>query len=321
VIATFASLLIAAAQPAAPPPIIAPAPSVPCHSATVEEVEAAPDRFSDRCVVVSGLGGRLRLFGSVESYYRFGVAAKGGHVGLVGIDGPAGRLRGEPIFLTVVGYVSTCRKLGDMLRQAGHPDRLPTYCLFGLDPVIVVTDQTADPTRHAERLVGEENRRIHGTLELAPSDWPLRPKLLRAAKEFGKAIAAGNVAALKSMHGEKAGSDRELLPYLLQRTDSPFAELRRRRPRQIAILLRTSPAFRETSRRDGFAFLCFCRTADCTALWPISFEDAENRPDRPYACTYYDPTEIAPFSTFIGPGFLPEPEASAFHRPSESSRQ
>lgn len=320
-IAALVPLLLAAAQPGAPPPARE---AKPCLPASVEEIAAAPGRFLGRCVVVSGVAGRALLFDDIEGYYRFGrigQESQRSHVGLAGIDGPGGRPHDDPVFLRVVGRVASCQEIRDVLNEAGRRDLLPPYCQFGLSPLILVDRHEADPERRYERLVGEANRRLHGTLDHAPADWELLPRLREAAETFRRAIAAGDMAALIAMHGLEEASDPELLDYLLKRPDSPFAELRDGTVRQIAILLRTDPALEAQARRDGLAFLCFCRTADCTGLWPISFYDAyQGRADRPYACTFHNPGGRGLLSTSVVPGLLPEPATSAFRRPGDSSR-
>lgn len=321
-IAALAFLLLSGGQPVSRPPV-----AEPCTRTSVEEIAAAPDSFVGRCVSVSGIAGRARLFGSVEGFYRDGRVDEGGsgrgHVGLVGVDGPAGRPNEDPVFLDIVGRVATCGQLREVAVQAGRPELVPPYCRFGLAPVILVGDQRPGSSRRIERLLCEENRRLLGTLELAPSDWDLLPQLRQAAERFRRAVAARDVAALREMHGlaEDPFPDPELLPHILDEPDSPFAELRDGSPRQLAILRRTDPGLREQARRDGFAFLCFCRTGDCSGLWPISFDDAQSRPDRPFVCTYHYPSGSALLYTSVRPGFLPEPAASAFRRRSESSRR
>jgi hypothetical protein len=326
VLAAAASLLLAAAQPAVP--VTAP---IPCRAETasvmtVDEVAATPHLFMGRCITVSGMGGRARIFGGVEAYYRQG---RGGaeeersHLGLVGLRSRGGLPGEEPVALTVTGILSSCRELRELVGTRRPGLSLPPYCLFGLAPVIVVMDHRIDPSRRYERLVGDENRRTHGTLALAADDWVARTGLREAAEEFRRAVAAGDVAALRRLHAHEGdpAADPELIPYFLDQPDSPFAELRAGGPRQLAVLLHTGRMREQlvASGRDEDSFLCFCRTADCSGLWPISAADAENRADRPYVCTYHTTQGHARFRTSVAHGFLPEPAASAFRRPPDSS--
>lgn len=302
-IGALASLLIAAAQPVArvPDPAL-------CLRVEAEELARTPDTFINRCVVVEGMGVRSRLYTDREGIYSDDRVP--GPVPYVGLVDPARGELEDPAFVRVVGRATTCREVRWAQYERPDSGTVPPMCsdFSGTNAIIMVSERRVDRRRRYERLVGEEHRARHGSLIFPPADWDSLAHVLRMAEAFRRAIANRDAAGLARLHP----LDPAITQHLLDDPASPFADLRDGRPRQTAVLLHSY--WRRTEQAQGRrAFVCFCRTADCTGIWPIAFNDAVNRADRPFACTYWSSRGDSLW-TPVNQSLLPEPARTAIRR-------
>jgi hypothetical protein len=329
--------LLAAAAPAVPAAQVWP--DQPCTArtaerATVVEITSRPDHYFGRCVTVTGPYAGITMFSDREGMYlvnRYGpdgnpTAADIGH--RIGIDRQQLRNIGlrYPLQTTVTGRVDTCERRRARLEQdARARGEIPLFLLSGYchyygGPTIVV-DAFEITERSFERLSGESARRKYGNLAPMPADWQQRAVVETLTADFLAALRAGDRAALTALHDIRPNTtnehDRAVLFDLLESLQSPFAAFRRTPPSQIAYFVGASGGVPLPNDNYIAARVCFCRTADCTGRWPISNNDADADPDRPYVCTAVEPRDWSPrragFRTPVATsGWLREPVATAF---------
>jgi hypothetical protein len=331
----FLAAFLAAASPASAPP-------QPCTRrtavhATVVEIGRNPARYLDRCVTVSGAFAGIRMYSGRDGLYltqRFG--ADGNHIGAnlahrIGIDNQDMRdLRMRyPQSTIVTGRVDSCERRYQRIRAAGGIPFLGGYCHYESGPTIVVDAYEISGQRF-ERMTGEAARGRFGNLVAMPADWPTRAAVEAIAAEFLAALRGRDRAALTALHDIRDSAnehDRAMLYDLLDSQYSVFAQARAAAPAQTAIFVSAAadgtPFGRDSA--DPAAIVCFCRTSDCADRWPLTFNDANNAPGRPYACTKVEPRDWRPrragLSTPIAGGWLAEPAQTAFRAaPNGSTR-
>lgn len=272
---------------------------------TVTAIGENLDRYLDRCVTVSGPASSIALFSSVEGVYRAQRRAidgrgdpKEGRQHRLGLYSDDDVLRKSNLsnltWLTVTGRVDSCeRKRERALAEAGEDIvvMMLGYCHSLGGAVIDAVGFSVDPGRTPQRLVGEPARSRVGDLVQAPDDWLQLSALRRLAADFRAALRKGDRRALAEMHDIGADPDareRALLEFLIDRPDSPFAQVRRNRAVPMAIFIRRSEIERARARlpvEAPFGTICLGRRGDRRRAWPISADDADNDPERPYACT------------------------------------
>ena len=333
----IAALIAAAASVQGAPAPLPPLP--PCTAAeavrtSVVEIGSHPDRFLDRCVTVSGAFAGVSMYSGREGLYlvqRFGRDGNVPGANLVhriGIDNQGLRdlrLR-YPQQAIVTGRVDSCARRYARIQAAGGIPFLGGYCHYYSGPTILVSAYALTEARY-ERLTGEGARSAYGNLVAMPADWPHRAELEAVTAEFLQAIRAGDrakLAALNETNPETNEHGRALLFDLLQNPDSVFAQLRTAAPAQAAVFLLAAEDGTPLGRADGpAATICFCRTADCADRWPIALNDANNDPDRPYACIRAEPRDYPPRRVVLnmpfGGGWVTEPAATAFRAVTNNS--
>lgn len=318
------SALLFAAQPVA-------VASEPCTEdeaipTTVVEIATDPDRFLDRCVTVTGAVAGVSMYSGREGMYlafRYGTDGNysaESRLHRIGIDRQDIRnLRlAFPRQTTVTGRVDSCERRFDRVVAAGGIPFLGGYCHYFSGPTIMVDSYAITERRH-ERMTGETARARYGNLAFMPDDWPGRPGAEAIVAEFLTALRTGNREKLAELHDfddENNEYQRGVLSDLLTRSHSPFAEARLAEPSQVAFFVSMAGDGSLLSHEGmgSASTVCLCRTNDCTGLWPISLNDANNAPDRPYACTFLQANEHGP-AWLVTPddgGWLTEPAATAF---------
>ena len=293
--------------------------------ASVVEIAGDPDRFLDRCVTVSGAVAGISIYSGREGMYlahRFGSDGNYSEEGRrhrIGIDRQDIRdLRmAYPQQATVTGRVDSCERRYKRIADAGGIAFLAGYCHYHSGPTIVVDSYSITEKRH-ERLIGEAARADFGDLAFMPSDWPARAGSEAVVADFLAAVRRGDRARLAELH-DFTDTDNEhrrgVLYALLQDAESPFTALRQGEAPQSTLFVSMAEDGtlfgREGTAPGGLA--CFCRTEDCTGLWPIALNDANNARDRPFVCTHLqgDGSRPAWLVTPVGGGWLMEPAASA----------
>ena len=301
---------------------------------TVVEIRSHPARYLDRCVTVTGAFAGIRMYSGREGLYlafRFGsdrndTRANWAH--LIGIDNQEmrnQRLR-YPQRTTVTGRVDSCERRYARIEAAGGIPFLAGYCHYDGGPTIVVATYDISDTRY-ERMIGEEARRRYGNLVVMPANWLGRAQIEALAAEFLQALRTGDrpkLDLLHEIHDESNEHDRALLSELLENPESVFAQLRRAPPTQTAFFALAAADGSPRGQDDGpAATICFCRIGDCSGRWPISYNDANNDPERPYVCTHAEPRDYPPqpivLNTPVGGGWVREPVATAYRAAANGS--
>jgi hypothetical protein len=324
----LAGLLLLAQPTSAPPPACTAAESI---ETSVTEIAGDPDRFLDRCVTVTGAMAGISLYSGREGMYlshRFGPDGNyvpEARVHRIGIDRQDLRALGlaYPQRTTVTGRVDTCERRYARIEAAGGMPLLGGYCHYHRGPTIVVDAYSVTEQRY-ERMTGEAARARFGDLAFMPQNWPTRRAAEAVIAEFLAALRDGDRAKLADLHefvDEENRHRQGVLFSMLEDPHSVFAGLRREVPLQTAyfVLAAEDGTLFGRDYEGPSATVCFCRTADCTGLWPISLNDANNAPDRPYACTKIESRDYRPgrpvLTTFIAGGWLTEPVATAMAEP------
>ena len=335
------SLFAAAALAAPSPPPCSPQISI--HT-SVAEIGLHPNRFMGKCVTVAGLFLGVAMYGSVKDMYltfRFGSdgnydrqALRRGRVGLYSPNNELRALRLEAIpRIEVTGTVDSCERRSAAARAQEKADlargkvslfMLSGYCHFNGGAVVNAVSWSFDSTQRYERLSGEAARENYGNLVEMESGWPFAADLRSTSAAFLAALRAGNRSKLMELHDfTNPGQEfnRKVMRLLLDRTDSPFVQIRANPTPQEKIFV---DAYEVEQWREGkrsklpFGLACYCRTKDCKGRWPISRNDADNWITRPYACVGIRKEDWPGGKLIVdlpvGNGrWLAEPEVSAFH--------
>ena len=284
---------------------------------SVEQLGARPKKYLGRCVTVSGPTRIYRMYSGVEGVYLSQQLGRDGYVPLrnqrhrIGLYFGAGEkedaqpahpeelVDGPFRFTRVTGVADSCERMAQALPRGGvesvDPETGQTmititmlggYCPYDPGAVVWVTAVSVDPASRYERLTGEKNREIYGSLVRVGPSWRHYRHLRRLGSAIRHAIRAGDRAALSKLYG-KFGVGSEALRFLLEDPHSPFAELRTAK-RQLPFVILAQEWDQEgipaNDRRTKDALICFCRSGDCSGLWPIAAIDAGPDPDHPFAC-------------------------------------
>jgi hypothetical protein len=335
-IAAFAAFIFGAMQPASAPSAAACTASA-AQRTTVEEIAAAPEQWAGRCVTIEGPASGTTIYSGIDGVYlahrgpggrAHGRAAARHRLGLYSRDSALrARFAGSPaVHLTVTGTVDTCARM-QARADAARGDEIYVGSLGGFchsfgGAVVHASTWVADPSRRYRRQAGEAARQRIGTYAPMPADWPHRPALEAFARDFLQALRSADREGLAALHGEDARSDEggTLLPALLRERGGGWADIRRQAFPQAAIFVTAAEgggaAPPLADQPEGL--ICFCRSGDCAQLWPISWGDADNAQERPYACTFVSPAEWVPRRAVLDTprrsAWLPEPPQSAFRR-------
>lgn len=273
----------------------------------VTDIGERLEYYLGRCVTVSGPATSLALFSSVEGIYRSQrLTAEGNsdpgearrhRLGLSSRNNAIRSLKlGKVPWMTVTGIVDSCERKRDRAveaaRAAGEVAVIvgAGYCHYYGGAVVNAVAFSIDRSKAAQRLTGEAARREVGDLVPAPDDWPQLAALRRTGEEFRLALGRGDKRALAEMHDMSAkpgGQDSVFIENLVSGAESPFAEVRRDPSLPMALFVRRGELERARSGRLPewhFGTVCFARRADRSIDWPISANNADNDPARPYAC-------------------------------------
>lgn len=314
--------------------------------ATIASIGDRFDHWRGRCVTLSGPFTSISLYSSVEGLYltsRYEIDGNPAPATLrrnrIGIYSRNNRLREIGVGLRkivpieVTGRVDSCERMhAEAVAKAKAAGKIPIimmsgYCHYFSGAVIRV-DEYRLGHRAFERLAGERNRERFGNLVPMPESWPQRVVIERDMAEFLTALRSGDVARMAALHREKVETKnaytRKVFAALLDRSDSVFAEVRLEAGLPVRYFVDRSAFLRwhadGTRPEHPYALACICRTKDCEGRWPISDNDADNKPSRPYACTrlgwedWKGGTRV--FQTADGDsGWLAEPARTAFRPP------
>jgi hypothetical protein len=248
----------------------------------IRSVAGDQRRFQGRCITVTGVGVGPHVYADLDALYeqssdQFDPSANGA---VLGLDGPlVNRIpqRYERVRLTGV------------MKDCGRPVQGAMF-VFGychqynggvLELTHVVDLGPAGLTRRGQAFA----RPGYGDLTPAPANWPHLAAVHALVERLIATLRARDVQRLDQlMFGDPDAVDGTLLNrtnrMMLDDKRSPFAALRTAaRPVQWVVLIGWNQA-----AEDDSAVVCFCRIRDCSQSWPIARRDANNQPERPYAC-------------------------------------
>lgn len=267
-------------------------------SPTVSFSDATGSVALDSCVRIEGVAvGRVLVEDERARYRqeqrRNDPSSTGAVLGLYGEARP-----GEPTRVRIVGRLSDCATLHARATAASDPNSIVMmqgYChYFGGRVITAHSIEPIGPANFVRQTGGEAAEGLGNLSPLVDGD--VRRQMLAAAQRFASALRNGDRAALAQMHGggpsgTRRGSD-DANALLLDAPDSPFAPLRSAVPAAMEIFGWRPPLWADAEwhaerARTGSAeaIACFSARSDAAGLWPIDSKDADNRPERPYACT------------------------------------
>lgn len=296
----FLAALATAQAPAAPA----------CDAATARQAtfaQVTAQGAAGECVSIEGIVvGRLLLEDGRARYRREArqndPSSTGAILGLY-----AARTFDQPTRVRVVGRIGNC---STMQREAEAADRaraaggeatitmLTGYCHYFAGQVIsAATVEVFGPAPMLRLSRASAGPDLGNLAPLADGD--VRSRMEAAAASFLGAVRNGDRDLLSTMHGggrdgRRAQRDVESsVALILDADDSPFVPLRGD-GREIAFEifgwkepLWADADWRQQAARRGEAdaIACFSASRDADGLWPIDSKDADNIPERPYACT------------------------------------
>ncbi len=233
-------------------------------------IAASPAAWMGRCVVVDGLYSGERVYRDVDAIYGVTDASVGGYID--GLGQLPGAWRGS-----FVGRVSNCAEAEETLLASQL--RAPGISLHGRvlgctkpeGPFLMFMSTTGEfgPSGVKRRLPGGKG----GDLELAKQDWPHLAAVMQKARAFETAMRAGDARALGAIL-----DDAYRAQLLLDSDDSALSMLK------AGGGLPTILVEGDSGPDDAAAEACWCRQRACGRVWPVDSRDADNRPERPYAC-------------------------------------
>lgn len=240
------------------------------EKADIADIAAAPSAWMGKCVVVDGLYSDERVYRDVDAVYGLNAASLGGYID--GLGQLPGAWRGS-----FVGRVTECADLertlvAAQLRAPGislHGRVLGCAKPEGAMLMFMSTTGAFEPSELKRRMPGGRG----GNLDIAGQDWPHLAAAIETADAFAKAMLAGDADALADVLGDAYRAEQ-----LLTESGSALAFLRQGGGRPTIFKERTAAP-------DAIAAeACWCRQRACGKAWPIDSRDADNRPERPYAC-------------------------------------
>ncbi len=272
--------------------------------ATVPQIAANPDSYQGQCVVVDGVMQGLHLYESVDGVYLqprifSNPASSGFQLGLDHLPSFSEKYR----HVSIVGRVQDCETIREIAHANEKDDEIVMvmgYCHSNDGPYLWISELHKRSGPPFMRQLGFRDRQDYGDLEPAPADWPHRARVESLVAQFLKALRERNRDGLLDIHFRNVGlewKDDELnmQQLLLDDPKSPFREIRDGTgvPQQLLLVerdrLRERQQATDDPEADYTAYACFCREPDCTGRWPIATFDADNLPQRPYACTVVSP--------------------------------
>lgn len=205
--------------------------------------------------------------------------------------------------VTIVGrYYDLCRaarqaraKSGDLLIVMGGP------CHYGDLTGQMLKDVTVvSASNPAQRLQGEENRKVIGDLERLPVTWKDYDNAYATAQNWVRAVREGAENYYQQQYGPSFSSvSKQTRTFLLQESladrdswiwflagavDSPIARRKPQLDQQPFAIFEITSYRRGVNRKGVNAVVgCFCTRKTCEGSWPILNDDAKYFFD-PYVC-------------------------------------
>jgi hypothetical protein len=281
-----------------------------CDAATARVTtfaEATAEGAVGECVSIEGVAvGRLLLEDGRARYRRERRINDPSSTGaILGFYSP--QAFDQPTRVRVTGRLDHCAAMQSAVEAADRARAaqgeatisiLSGYCHYFAGQVITATAVEAAGLAPLVRLTAASAGPDLGNLApLAQGD--VRSRMEAAALAFLAAVRSGDRALLATMHGggeQGRRSARDVdssVAVILDIEDSPFARLRRHDGEVTYELfgwkepLWADAGWHQQAARRGEAdaIACFSGSPDAGSLWPIDSKDADNIPERPYACT------------------------------------
>jgi hypothetical protein len=329
VIAALASLLLAAGQPQPHGADCTMANAVP---ADAQRMAREPARWLGRCVRIEGYVSYNHFYSDVAGFYRYFASDYRDHRndGWLGLY-PRDRygFRGPMRRGAVAGVVHDCETDRDRA-EAERPDSIVMmtgFCHYRYGLVLNPASFRAAEAVEFERQIGEVARSSFGDLLSGSEAGEVPPEVAALVERFAAAILARDEERLSALvefvdrddQAHEEGAWRR--SFFLGEANSPLGDVRASSQR---IMFRERRSARSEDPFGGW-HVCFCRTPDCTGIWPISTVDATASPEHPYWCAsmYNRDYRLPPVTIGIStrPAYPLEPARTAFRRLSESSRR
>jgi hypothetical protein len=296
---------------------------------TVEAVAVDPERWIDRCITVAGAASWHMLYADVASIYRTG-RLPNGNAGAsqrfrIGLDdrhvSELRDWRGSIHPVTVTGRVDTCGRRAQRAESAARARNQPAvftlsgYCHW-LSGAVLIAERVERTGPPVERLMGAMLPRGSGELVEAPPTWRDRDALEEVADAFAAALRSDEAGPLANLLSVRPGTPHA--DHLLRQSRAAFRQLPHiPRTQLLHFISRYDPGQGLADNGSFEALTCFCRTADCSRLWPRSIMDADAAPERPYACYRVERGDwpgAVPQVSYSTSALLKEPQATALAR-------
>lgn len=284
----------------------------------ITEVTANPERYHFACVRVQGLTSgphnddivtisesQKAAYQRDETVYWRNRGSRS--IGVMAWDG----VEALPAFqfASITGIVIDCRIISDGLQAqegawraadlvGGSDDEmiiLPGgFCHFSSDPHIRANEVRILPVSPPPpRLLPRDRASLIGNLVPAPANWKWRQHVEELARKFLDVLRKRDFATFPQLHVEftDEGWNTLAINSATQLQDGAFAAFGRLMQSSHTPQILIAPyvwyymPYRLDPKEGSFtSVVCYCLTLDCRSSWPIQVFDADNRPDRPYAC-------------------------------------
>jgi len=261
--------------------------------ATIDTIQKDFKDWSGRCVRLRGLELGQHLFtdrmATLKPIDRSQASANGS------IDiypEKLGSTPPDPAMVEIIGKLDSCteqRAAFDALEKQKPRSiiMMTGYCHMSrenyVDPVSITVTSNKPITRLTEKEVPSDRR----PLTDAPNDLPHRAAQIATMRAFVTAIAAGDEATWeKLLRPPSLPPIGTPLPEgaFLQAAQT-FAGIRPDGSSPERIFVDRTDVGNEHMKMVGPQLIaCWCKTGDCTSKWPVTPQDADVMPERPYVC-------------------------------------
>lgn len=266
--------------------------------ADVRQMAAEPERWRGRCVRLQGYVAHNLFVADIAGGYSSQATNRADRPndGWLGLYFRSRRdYRFAPRRGTVVGVVDDCASNYARGAARAAPDTLVMatgYCHYRGGLILIPASFRSQGRARFERQMGDEARRRFGDLRTESEAGPAPSEVRALGRTFLEKVRMGDAAALRAFVGlwseaetpEDAAWSAAFTDYLLGRNGSPIAALRDLPQPQVAFFQESLGRVEVEEGESGDWHICFCKTADCSAVWPISAADATAEPRRPYLC-------------------------------------
>jgi hypothetical protein len=269
------------------------------NAISVDQRELArdPQTWFGRCVSLEGFVVQNRFYADVGGFYASVANDREDrrNEGWLGLYLRQGHRPDRLRRATVAGTVSSCTRDYEAAAGSASPDEiimLTGYCHYTGGLILTGAVMHARGSATFRRQKGQAAQEAFGDL-LVSSQTPQPPDaVVELADRFVSAVRHQDAATLATLvtpwsdtSSDDPGAEREFRSFVAGQGRSPFAALRRS-GQEVPRTYLVERQSREDVEAEYFPswHICFCRSGDCTGQWPISSNDADAGPHRPYFC-------------------------------------